>query len=192
MNGNSVMHMRPRTLWLDRGPARALKGFTLVELMITVAIMVILAVVAVPSFSEAILSNKLASFSNSFVASATLARSEAIKRNATVKLCRSADGATCATSGGWQQGWIVFNDIDGDGVVDANETLIQRQQALSADYLLTGDVYSIDFQSIGAGATSATLKLCRASPSPGGQERTILVSVAGRVSVSTTRTGVCS
>ena len=189
--------------WMSGAQSVAARGFTIIELMVTVAIIAILAMLAAPSFNEAILSNKLASFANNFVASATLARGEAVKRNAVVTLCVVATdiSKTCTTSGDWQQGWIVFNDINGDGILDESitdpaapslrETLIYRQQAFSADYKLTGAVKNIAFQSVGAGATAATLKLCRATPTAGSQERDIRISATGRVSVAKTTTGVC-
>jgi type IV fimbrial biogenesis protein FimT len=171
-------------------------GFTLIELMVSLTVLGVLAAIALPSFSEAFLSNRLASFSNSFVASTHLARSEAIKRNASVKMCRSSNGTSCATSGGWQQGWIIFSDNGaggnaGNDTVDSDETRVLYQQALASEYSFTGDSYSIAFQPTGLVTAAASLTLCRQSPSAGSQERTIAVSATGRASVLTTRTGTC-
>ena len=180
----------------DRAPmargGRAGGGFTLIEMLVTLVVLGLLMTVAVPSFNNAILSNKLSGYATSFAASAQLARSEAVQRNASVTMCRSADGASCATSGGWQQGWIIFNDKDGDGSVDADETRVHYQQALGSDFSFTGDPYTIVFQSTGLSATSGSLTLCRQRPSPGAQERVITLSATGRVSTAITRTGICS
>jgi type IV fimbrial biogenesis protein FimT len=157
-------------------------GFTLIELMMTIAVLAVLVTLAAPSFDSAILNGKLTSFANNFLASTRLARSEAIKRNAPVTLCRSNDGATCATSGGWEQGWIIVSGT----------TVILQQAALTSGYLLAGNAYSIAFLPDGTSATPATLKLCRSTPSPGSQDREIKISATGHASVRTTNTGVCS
>jgi type IV fimbrial biogenesis protein FimT len=169
------------------GRARAVlrqceRGFTLIELMVTLSIMAVLLTLVIPSFSAAFLSNKLAGYTNSWVASVQLARGEAVKRNLVVTLCRSADLATCATSGTWQQGWVVLSGT----------TLIQSHEALSADYHFTSSAYTISFQPSGVGATGTTLTLCRATPTAGAQERVVTLSTSGHTTVTTTRTGVCS
>jgi len=67
-----------------RPPAR---GFTLIELMVTVAVAAILLMVAVPSFKNMMLSNRLTAAANEMVGSINTARMEAIKRNTTTLVC---------------------------------------------------------------------------------------------------------
>jgi type IV fimbrial biogenesis protein FimT len=132
------------------------------------------------------LGSKLGSYANSLVSGAHLARSEAIKRGAPVTLCVSSNGTSCGSgSGGWEQGWIV-RATDG--------TVIQRQQALPADLKVTEGVASTSlvFNPSGVGASSAAFTVCRATPTAGGQERVVSISLTGRPSVAKTTTGSCS
>ncbi len=82
-----------------------LEGFTLIELMVTLAVAAIMLTIAVPSFQEFIGSNRLTSEANGFLTSLNLARSEAIKGNVRVTLCVSSNGTSCAASGGWELGY---------------------------------------------------------------------------------------
>ena len=86
------------------------RGFTLIELMVTLAVAGILLAVGVPSFINVIVGNRLATQSNELVSAFHWARSEAVKRNQPIRLCRAADaGATdCAGAGLWEH-WIVVN-----------------------------------------------------------------------------------
>jgi type IV fimbrial biogenesis protein FimT len=98
---------------------RSEKGFTLVELMVTLTIAAILLMVAVPSFTQMIASSAVSSNVNSFLADMRYARSEAIRRGSEVALCRVTDpdatNPTCLSAqgtDGWVTGWIVFEDLD--------------------------------------------------------------------------------
>lgn len=84
-------------------------GFTIVELMITVAVASILLAIAIPSFNQMIISGRLTAQANEMVAAMTLARSEAIKRNANITFCRPNpnDATVCATARGEWQGWMI-------------------------------------------------------------------------------------
>jgi type IV fimbrial biogenesis protein FimT len=176
----------------DRVLARSLvaRGFTLVELLIIMAITVVLLGVAVPAYNDMTLSSRLRAHANELVAGAVLARSEAIKRNSVVRMCVSADGASCS-AGGWEQGWLVFHDVNDNGAINAGETMLLRQKAATSGFKINGTVSSVRFQRTGVGSTAATLTVCRATPSVGGQERVVNVTATGRASITPTSMASC-
>lgn len=163
-------------------------GFTLIEMLVAIAIAAILLAVAVPSFSAANLSSRLRASSTDLIASAQLARAEAIKRNGIVNLCPSADGTSCSP-GGWEQGWIVV--APAKGTLAAK--VVQRRDALPAGYKLTAShgTTLVSFQPTGVGATAVTFTLCREAP-VGNQERVVTIDATGRAASRRTTTGHCS
>ena len=85
-------------------------GFTIIELMITIAVIGIGLAIGVPAMNQFVLDNRLVSQINTLNSSLALARSEAVKQNETTVVCVSADGATCTAGANWNEGWIVFVD----------------------------------------------------------------------------------
>ena len=78
----------------------------MIEVMVVVAIIAILSAIAVPSFRELIVSNRLSAASSALQVSLSLARSEASKRGADARVTVAANG----TAGAWGNGWTVFSD----------------------------------------------------------------------------------
>jgi type IV fimbrial biogenesis protein FimT len=96
-------------------------GFTLFELLTTIAVLGILLAVGVPSFSSIIRNNRIAAATNDLVTALTFARSEAMKRGEVITACASLDLVECAGSNDWSTGWIVFWDRNQDGIRDEDE-----------------------------------------------------------------------
>lgn len=99
------------------------RGFTLIELMVVIIIAAILLTIAVPSFSTLIKRNNVDSLQSKFSSSLSTARTEAASRNRIVSICGSVTETDC-TGGSWNDGWIIFEDLDGDGDFDAGDVLI--------------------------------------------------------------------
>ena len=108
-----------------------IKGFTLIELMIAVALAAIIITMAAPSFNSAMKKNKIVAETNELIADINFARSEAVKRSMPVVLCRSASPSNASPScsgsaSNWSSGWLVFADTDGDNsYAPADDVLIR-------------------------------------------------------------------
>ncbi|MEO8545900.1 MAG: GspH/FimT family pseudopilin [Burkholderiaceae bacterium] len=167
------------------------QGLSMVELLMVVLIGALLVGLAAPSFSALVNAQRGSALASGLFASLQLTRIAAITRNDRVVMCKSLDGSGCSTVGGWQQGWIVFQDSNNNAALDPGETVIERQQALSPGWGLTGNGPVSNYVSYGStgysklvsGAFQAgTFTLC---PVMGGtsEARQIIINSAGRARV---------
>ncbi len=98
-------------------------GFTLIELMTVLAVSAISLSIAIPAFSSFTDNARQAGAVNDLVGSMHIARSTAVTTNTRVTVCASKDGTDCDNSD-WNDGWIVFADLDSDQKLDAGETIL--------------------------------------------------------------------
>ena len=165
------------------------KGFTVIELMITLVGLAILVALAAPSFAQWLAKVRVVSQANQLVGDLAMARSESATRGAKVTVCASSDGTSCDSSGKWVNGWLVFvdNSTTGgslDGVVDGGEKILKVVGPLGGNTTVTvsGFVSSnyVQFHSYGglSPATAGAFSLCSATISPQGVK--VDVKLTGR------------
>jgi type IV fimbrial biogenesis protein FimT len=164
------------------------KGFTLVELMLVLAVLAVMLVVATPLLRGLLQGNHLRAESGRLMAALNLARSEAIMRNEPVSLCPSAMAETGAVecSGTYEGGWLVYSNPDRDRVVDAGtDKVIRVFEGLAPGYRLTNRSGTrtafelISYFPDGTSRSNRTFLLCPPQPSRA-QSRSIVVSLVGR------------
>ena len=132
-------------------------GFTLVELMVTLAVAAIVLTVGVPSMTNLIKNNRLTAATNAFVSSLNLARSEAVKQGRDATIC-VGDQNGC-TAGNWTGGWAVLVDSDRSNSFDPVE--VQRVfESLPNTVTITTAFNNFQFDATGAVNNTGTFKLC--------------------------------
>jgi type IV fimbrial biogenesis protein FimT len=160
-------------------PSTLRKGFTLVELMVAVAVLVIAATVAVPAFNNLVQGNRLAAGTNQLLSAFHSARSEAIKRSQNVSFCATTDGATCAANADWRS-WLIIigNDIVAQG---SASTGLKIEGPANTSIVFTASGLVRDNN--GAGLASS-LRICTTSSSLTENTRTLNFVSGGGISVS--------
>lgn len=100
-------------------------GFTIIEAMVTIAILGIVTAIAAPSVAALMASNRLSSSANETLGAMMLARSEAFRTGRQVVVCKSSDSSSCSASASWADGWIVFVDDDASGARNGTEVVLR-------------------------------------------------------------------
>lgn len=159
-------------------------GFTLPEVLITLAILAILLTVAAPAMKSMIASQRISSIAQEVHASFMLARSEAVKRRTSVSLCKTINGTACSTGGNdWDTGWLIFTDADSDGSLEAGDELIRVFEALPDEVsLIWNQGNDAGFDGRGQSRLAGTFTLCESTPS-GDEARQLVLSLTGRLRV---------
>lgn len=152
---------------LRLGPA-PLRGFSMVELMVVVAIVAVLASVAAPSFRSLIADQRVKAAAGELHASLTLARSEAMKRSASVTLAPK--------SSSWVNGWQIPHPTKAN-------VFLEDHPAVST-VAITGGPASVVYQSSGRLNANAQVNFTLASTGTT-TKRCISIDLSGRPSVKT-------
>jgi type IV fimbrial biogenesis protein FimT len=171
------------------------KGFTLLELIMAIAISAILLALAVPSFTTFLNSNRVTSQANELLASLQIARMEAIRRNTSVIVCGSSNAEssttpTCSGGSTWS-GWVVYSDANSNSVIDASEVIkvntvygpIEGDASTSVNNQITfrPDGFA---RSAAGGLLEGTVAICVPTADPAENARDVRIDAGSRMSVT--------
>ncbi len=158
-------------------------GFSLIEIMITLAVAAILATMAVPSVTESINNSKVKALSMELTVALHLVQSEAIKRGVQVSIRPQQTNLN-----EWQTGWDIFSDPNANGIQDTNEELIQTHIIDSEGLTLISEssVFSEWLGFLPSGAATGTngisggFRICRADGN-NSKARTFIIQATGNI-----------
>ena len=166
-------------------------GFTLIELMIAIALVAILLATAVPALDDFTNDARQTGVINDFIASIHLARNTAITTNSRVTMCASASGADCEFTS-WDSGWIVFGDLNSNGSLDGGETIVSASAAAEGLSIQSGEfpaalMYRPNGRAMTAALTGNSGEFAVCDFRGADHAKVILVELSGRPRMSETK-----
>lgn len=168
------------------------KGFTVVELLITIVVVSILLATGVPSILQMVKNNRVTMQANKLVTSVQLGRNEAVKRGTRTTVCAANTTLDdCAGSSNWANGWIVFSNLDNDSTADTGtgacletEDCIMRTSEGINNSTLTGSDNAIHFLPTGLTDNGPVTFTLTANDCEKEQERSIIVTLQGHTTIA--------
>ncbi|MDO6566198.1 GspH/FimT family pseudopilin [Alteromonas sp. 1_MG-2023] len=161
--------------------ARNQNGLTLLEMLITVAILAILIGIVAPSINSILVKNRVTGDINTLSAIAQQARFTAVDEQFNVLLCPTTDYGSCVND--WANAKMVFIDENGNGSRDTNEELIASSDPLNSGNTISGITGTVTFTEQGSISTAATITICPNSADVS-YASALLFSLFGRISVA--------
>ncbi len=129
-----------------------LTGFTLLELLITIAVLSILMMVAMPSFKTMMMNNRISTTTDALVSALNYARHTALSKNTSVMICPWLAAGSMACGGSWSTGWIVISQ--------PVPVLLSAYNTGSHDPVVSSTITSATFDSRGITTTTAQFTVC--------------------------------
>lgn len=172
---------------VDITPTPRSRGLSLIELLAIIAVIGISLATLTPSWSQMVQRNRVITTANQLLAHLRFARNEAVTVGRFVTLCPSGDGAHCSGDPrGWQAGYLVFDDRNGNRQRDDGESLLRVQDKVGAGIRLhsTAGRSAVRFRADGAAwSTNTTFSVCLDGDSDGLSNRAVILYGSGRARV---------
>lgn len=167
--------------------ARCSRGFTLIEMLLTIAILTIVMAIAIPNFNTG--RSLVVNQAREFKSALNFARNEAVNLSRVVTMCPSDDASAAVPDcdATWHNGWVVYIDENNDGDADDGE-VVRRHIALKGAVTITATpaVASVSFDNQGFTTVASDFLFCSDADKASG--RTVLLALSGRAMRSNTLT----
>jgi len=160
-------------------------GFTLLELLSSIVIVLIILGVGIPALKATVTSNRLTTSINALAGTLAYTRSEAIRRNQHVVVCKSKTGTECTREGDWRTGWLVYVDLNQNRSLDAAERILgshQLTEKIQVDYRAFGSRHYLVYRPSGTTRTNGTFTFC--DPAYPEAARALIITKTGRARLS--------
>lgn len=175
------------------------RGFTFLELLVTISIAAIIAAFAIPGLRDFMRANAVAGAANQLVAALSYARTEAVTRRTYVKVCRSADYASfsptgtfipsCTSSNGYEDGWVIWTSTSSSATKPAAVADVLRVSGIDTTGGITirgsaasGVADLVTFSSTGTSSSAGNIVVCSAKGwGDGSTAQVIQIGIGGRI-----------